>query len=188
MHDFRSDLIKTLEDAYRYARQKFYFMVGKGILNNIGGSGIEFLADEVAQEVCIVVFLRYLFDALKGIDNFKYWVYGIARHKTFDIIEKFVIRPENLSRAYENILQLGYDQLYSETNPENLFAAKEKILIIERMINDLNPRQKLILRAYLEGVPNWEIAGLAKASCDNINVTICNLKKKLNRMIQQYIV
>ena len=187
MSEFNSDLIKALEDAYRYARQKFYFMVGKGNLNNTGSGAIEFLADEVAQEVCVVVFLRYLFDSLKGIDNFKYWVYGITKYKTIDLTDKFVYRPAILSLDYQNELKTFYDQSYSESNPENVFETEEENDILDRMINDLNPRQKLIASLYKKGEPNKEIAEILNITPGNVGATIFYIKERLSNNAQQYI-
>jgi RNA polymerase sigma factor (sigma-70 family) len=186
MHEFRSDSTRFFEEVSRYATQPLYSWVRKGYLNEVGDSMIEFLVGAVAQETCLVVFKRYLYDSFKGINSFKPWVTGIGRHKASDLIGEFVTKPADLSRAYGEKLQIDYDKLYYETNPENLFIAKEERLILNREINDLNPRQKLITHYYISEVPNQEIAIIMKVTRGNINVTINQIKRILKNRVRQY--
>lgn len=158
------DLKKGDEDAYRFFMRRFKDTV-YGIIHSYAGSNR--FADDIAQEVFIVVFRKI--HKFRGKSSLATWLYRVTVNKCRDSFRKNKMTTEELNPEH-----------FAATNDDN---PVDKILVrntVHKMLASLpgKYRMPLILRE-LEGFSYNEIAGILKTSVGRVKILIFRAKEKI---------
>ncbi|SFH39885.1 RNA polymerase sigma factor [Pedobacter insulae] len=95
-------------------------------------------SESEAEDVLQDVFLKlWLHDELDEIDNFEGYLKAMTRNHVFK-----VLRRQNLKCATNNLLKIKWTESHNET--EELVLLNDSQLIINRALNEMPPKQKLV--------------------------------------------
>lgn len=138
---------------------------------------------EARKEVVSDVFLTIWNNRsrLTEIKNFESYVFIITRNKSVDYLDKYRQKPAYLEEE-------SFEIITENDSPEDKILTKELEIIINKSINELPERCKLIyLMSRDEGFTYKEIAEILTLSEATINSQIVIALKKLGNTIKEYI-
>jgi len=131
-------------------------------------------ANELVQEV--------FYETLRSIKNFREeccfytFVYIIAKRRLFNFYRKHssdltINNMEDISKYNE--------KLSSSRNPHDILEAKQFYCSLKEKMETLSPREKIAIKAHLEGMKNTEIAQILNTTDGNIRVMLSRIKGSL---------
>ncbi len=139
-------------------------------------------SEEISQEIVSDVFFSIWNNRKKlpGIINFESYLYTVVKNKAFDYLDKLSRKPE-----FAKELPLG---IFSEdSDPEESLLNKELEQVINKSIEDLPDRCKLIfLMAREDGLKYRDIARILSISEKTVNAQMVTAIKKIGNALKAY--
>ena len=161
---------KELFDLYAFRLVRF----ADSFLNN------HELSEEVVSDVFFKLWIHR--EALVHLENFKAYLFKATRNTALNYLEH-----ERRQKA-ERLEDLSVDIIADQINPEISMITEELRLTVEKAINDLPPRCKLIYNlAKVEKMKYKEIADLLQISVKTIDNQITIAIKKIAEVIRDYL-
>ncbi len=139
-------------------------------------------SDEICQEITSDVFLSIWKNRrkLKSIKNLDAFIFTITKNKAYDHLNKISRQPDFVS-------DLPLEIHSGNNNPETHLLHTELLELINKSIEDLPPRCKLIfLMAREEGFKYQEIASILSISEKTVNAQMVTALKRLGEAIKKY--
>lgn len=167
------------EDAFAelYRRHAGYVKsIGRGMLRRSD-------VDDMCQDTFLLAFTRL--DSFEGQAQFRSWITRIAMNECLLALRK----SRQPSNGESHLMQLDEEMAGDEMLDRRVFATKDRQLEgvatrvdLDRLLSALKPRQRRILEmAYLEDVPNLEIAEMLGISLTAVKSRLCYAKLQIQR-------
>lgn len=135
---------------------------------------------EDAEDCLQETFLR-VWDRLRELSDvraFQLWVYRILSNQALDILRRRERQREGLESYGSEVLHLA--RVSSPASPRELLRRSREVERIERAIEELPPRQKLVfVLRHFQGLKLTEIAEVLNSPLGTVKATLHNALQKL---------
>ena len=177
-------LALTNNDARAYStlvskyRDTLYYMLFER-LNNV----------DLAQELTIEAFGK-AFSKLHLYSEkhaFSTWLFAIARNNSIDYLRKNRASIKSIEDFKKNTSSIDISELQSDQkSPETIFISKQKLQIINELIDKLNSKQKeLIKMRYLKEYSIKEIADIKSLKVNTVKVQLHRARAALFKLFSK---
>ena len=177
-------LALTNNDARAYStlvskyRDTLYYMLFER-LNNV----------DLAQELTIEAFGK-AFSKLHLYSEkyaFSTWLFAIARNNSIDYLRKNRASIKSIEDFKKNTSSIDISELQSDQkSPETIFISKQKLQIINELIDKLNSKQKeLIKMRYLKEYSIKEIADIKSLKVNTVKVQLHRARATLFKLFSK---
>lgn len=177
-------LALTNNDARAYStlvskyRDTLYYMLFER-LNNA----------DLAQELTIEAFGK-AFSKLHQYSEkyaFSTWLFAIARNNSIDYLRKNRASIKSIEDFKKNTSSIDISELQSDQkSPETIFISKQKLQIINELIDKLNSKQKeLIKMRYLKEYSIKEIADIKSLKVNTVKVQLHRARAALFKLFSK---
>ena len=178
------DLALTNNDARAYStlvskyRDPVYYM----LLERLNNSDLD-------QELTIEAFGK-AFSKLHQYSEkyaFSTWLFAIARNNSIDYLRKNRASIKSIEDFKKNTSNIDIPELQSDhSSPETILISKQKLLIINELIDKLKPKQKeLIKMRYLKEYSIQEIAEIKALKANTVKVQIYRARVALFKLFSK---
>lgn len=131
--------------------------------------------DDICQETFLLAFTRL--KSFQGNSNFRTWITRIAMNQSLMTLR----RHRQVTNGASHLLQLDEQDVSDELLDECIFSTEDRNLRavparfdVVKLLQVLKPKQRLLLElAYLEDLPDQEIA-------DRLGMTLASVKSKIH--------
>lgn len=164
-------------DAFRELYDLFYLKVYRF-------SGYIIKTEEIKEEVVSDVFFSIWQNRknLEKIENIEAYLYTITRNRSLYYVNK------SIKESTTSIDQLSIGFVENEDNPEEMIITQELREEINKAVNELPERCRLIfLMAKEEGLKYKEISEILSISEKTINAQMVTAIKKLSEALRKYL-
>jgi RNA polymerase sigma-70 factor (ECF subfamily) len=169
VNEFKNGNISAFDEIVRRYQKKVY-----GLARKILGNHED--ADDVAQEVFIKLY--YSLGDFKGESSLFTWIYRITVNECNNLLRKKKIKEFVQIDEIANLLKFGQ-------TPEQEFLDKERKNLIERAIEKLPPKQRMIfVMRFLEDLDYEEISKILNKPVGTLKANYFHAIKKIQKFIK----
>ena len=178
----------TLIAAARTGSNDAFTMLYKKHLQYVKGVGRAILRsndlDDLCQETFLLAFTRI--DSFQGNSNFRTWVTRIAMNQCLMTLR----RHRQVTNGESQLLQLDPETASDDLLDQHIFVTEDKSLRsvparfdLPKLLQVLTPHQRKILEmAYLEDIPDQQIADQMGITLASVKSTLHHAKKRVREV------
>ena len=186
-------IINILTGDTNIIKGYFYKMLSNRKFKNIKKlpvQKIEFIADDLCQNVYEALLLKFENGDLQKVKYFKSYIWKITMFKAYDInkyigkmVEFDTNKNDALTKTIDNSIHVGVGE-----SPEAFLINKQiknqKIKIVRSVLKKLTPFERfLVCCIYYEDLSNKEVVEIIGENDNYVGVILYNLRKKIRGLI-----
>jgi RNA polymerase sigma-70 factor (ECF subfamily) len=171
VEDFKNGKVEGFNELVKRYQQKVYWLVRRTLGNHED-------ADDVTQEVFVRVYQSLT--RFRGDANFYTWLYRIATNLSLNALRKKKVK------IFVGLERASLHMVDTETDPVEQIGQKEYAAILEKAIERLPPKQKLVFTMrYYEELPYEKMARILKRSVGGLKANYFHALKKIQAYVQK---
>lgn len=167
--EFRNGNMSAFDEIVRRYQKKVYFLARRILINHDD-------ADDVAQEVFIKLY--HSLSEFKGESSLSTWIYRITVNECNGFLRKKRIKEIISLDEIVNILR-------QDRTPEQEMIEKEERKLIEKAIENLPPKQRIVfVMRFFENLEYEEISKILGKPIGTLKANYFHAVKKIQKFIK----
>ncbi|MCI0604305.1 RNA polymerase sigma factor [bacterium] len=169
-----------LLDAFKRTAESIYFQeIYRRYREKIRNGCLKFFRgnDALAEDATQDAFVKALEKIRQcAIDSIGGWLYTVAKHSCIDIYRRQMISLNSSSSNLDRIPKINGSELRAQEK-------ESKLLKLRQLLNELDEKQRICLKLYLEGYSYKEISKLTQLNEKAVKSAIQTGKENIKKRI-----